>query len=87
MKEPDEFSNVKFSLSNYDSKTIISQIIDEKISFGFIAVNPNNNQIKSIKIKPCHNDYSLLISLYGILEFTDFKSHSYNFRMSSLSLI
>ena len=46
-----EFSNVKFSLSNYDSKTIISQIIDEKISFGFIAVNPNNNQIKSIKIK------------------------------------
>ena len=46
----DEFPDVKFSMSHYDSKTVISNIINEKISFGFVGINPNNKQIKSLKI-------------------------------------
>ena len=45
-----DFPDVKFSINHYDSQFAISEILNERISFGFVGVKPNNNQIKHIKI-------------------------------------
>lgn len=45
-----DFPDVKFSINHYDSQFAISEILNERVSFGFVGVKPNNNQIKHIKI-------------------------------------
>ncbi len=45
-----EFPHVQFSINHHDSQYAISEILNERISFGFVGVKPNNSQIKSIKI-------------------------------------
>ena len=45
-----DFPDVKFSTNHYDSQFAISEILNERVSFGFVGVKPNNNQIKHIKI-------------------------------------
>ena len=45
-----EFPHVKFSINHYDSQYAVSEILNERISFGFVGVKPHNNQIKNIKI-------------------------------------
>jgi len=45
-----KYPDVKFNISHYDSQDAISQIIDEKISFGFVGSKINNSQIKYIDL-------------------------------------
>lgn len=46
----EKYPEVKFNISHYDSQDAISEILDEKISFGFVGSKANNNQIKSIDL-------------------------------------
>lgn len=45
-----DFPDVKFSINHYDSQYAVSEILNERISFGFVGVKPKNSQIKHIKI-------------------------------------
>ena len=54
-----QFNHVQFSINHYDSQLAISEILNEKISFGFVGIKPHNNQIHSIKIS---NDELVLIT-------------------------
>lgn len=44
------FPHVKFSINHYDSQYALSEILNERVSFGFVGVKPHNSQIKHIKI-------------------------------------
>lgn len=44
------YSDVKFSISRYDSQYAISEILDEKISFGFVGSKLNNQQIEYLDL-------------------------------------
>jgi LysR family transcriptional regulator, transcriptional activator of the cysJI operon len=45
-----KYPDVKFNISHYDSQDVISEIIDEKISFGFVGSKINNSQINYIDL-------------------------------------
>jgi DNA-binding transcriptional LysR family regulator len=45
-----KYPDVKFNISHYDSQDAISEIIDEKISFGFVGSKVSNTQIKYIDL-------------------------------------
>ncbi|WP_170074906.1 selenium metabolism-associated LysR family transcriptional regulator [Paraclostridium dentum] len=44
------YPNVKFSISRYDSQDAISEILNERISFGFVGSKVNNKQIEYIDL-------------------------------------
>ena len=44
------YPNVKFSISRYDSQGAISEILNERISFGFVGSKINNKQIEYIDL-------------------------------------
>lgn len=44
------FPDVRFSINHYDSQFAISEILNERVSFGFVGVKPSNNQIKHLQI-------------------------------------
>ena len=44
------YPDVKFSISHYDSRFAISEILDERISFGFVGSKINNPQIKYVNL-------------------------------------
>lgn len=44
------YPNVKFSISRYDSQDAISEILNERISFGFVGSKINNKQIKYVDL-------------------------------------
>ena len=44
------YPDVKFSISHYDSQFAISEILNERISFGLVGSKCNNNQIKYIDL-------------------------------------
>lgn len=45
-----KFPNVKFSISHYDSEYAISEILNERISFGVVGSKTNNAQIKCVEL-------------------------------------
>lgn len=45
-----QYPDVKFSINNYNSQVVISEILDEKISFGLVGYKPNNAQIQYIDL-------------------------------------
>ena len=45
-----KYPDVKFNISHYDSQDAISEIIDEKISFGFVGSKVSNSQINYIDL-------------------------------------
>jgi LysR family transcriptional regulator, transcriptional activator of the cysJI operon len=45
-----KYPDVKFNISHYDSQDAISEIIDEKISFGLVGSKVNNPQIKYVDL-------------------------------------
>ena len=45
-----KYPDVKFNISHYDSQDAINEILDEKISFGFVGSKVNNHQIKYIDL-------------------------------------
>ena len=46
----DKYPDVKFSISHYDSQYAISEILNGRISFGFVGSKTSNPQIKSIDL-------------------------------------
>ena len=44
------YPDVKFSISHYDSRFAISEILDERISFGFVGSKISNPQIKYVNL-------------------------------------
>lgn len=44
------YPDVKFSISHYDSQFAISEILDERISFGFVGSKISNPQIKYVDL-------------------------------------
>ncbi len=44
------YPNVKFSISRYDSQDAICEILNERISFGFVGSKINNKQIKYVDL-------------------------------------
>ncbi|MGL5641744.1 MAG: selenium metabolism-associated LysR family transcriptional regulator [Paraclostridium sp.] len=44
------YPNVKFSISRYDSQDAISEILNERISFGFVGSKINNKQIEYVDL-------------------------------------
>ncbi|RDY23375.1 LysR family transcriptional regulator [Romboutsia maritimum] len=54
-----QYPDVKFSISHYDSQYAISEILNERISFGLVGSKFNNNQIKYIDLI---NDELVLIT-------------------------
>ena len=59
-----QYPDVKFSVTNYNSQVVISEILDEKISFGLVGYKPSNTQIKSLDIM---DDELVLITPSNIL--------------------
>lgn len=45
-----DYPNVKFSISRYDSQDAISEILNERISFGFVGSKVNNKQVEYIDL-------------------------------------
>lgn len=45
-----DYPNVKFSISRYDSQDAISEILNERISFGFVGSKINNKQIEYVDL-------------------------------------
>lgn len=45
-----DYPNVKFSISRYDSQDAISEILNERISFGFVGSKINNKQVEYIDL-------------------------------------
>lgn len=45
-----KYPNVKFSISHYDSQYAISEVLNERVSFGFIGSKTFNSQIEYIDI-------------------------------------
>lgn len=45
-----DYPNVKFSISRYDSQDAILEILNERISFGFVGSKVNNKQIEYIDL-------------------------------------
>ncbi|WP_195937702.1 selenium metabolism-associated LysR family transcriptional regulator [Romboutsia sp. 1001713B170131_170501_G6] len=45
-----QFKDVKFNISHYDSKSAISEILNERISFGLVGSKSNNPQIEYIDL-------------------------------------
>ncbi|WP_290459359.1 selenium metabolism-associated LysR family transcriptional regulator [Romboutsia ilealis] len=45
-----QYPNVKFSISHYDSQYAISEILNGRISFGFVGYKTSNPKIKSIDL-------------------------------------
>lgn len=54
-----KYPNVKFSISHYDSQYAISEVLNERVSFGFIGSKTFNSQIEYIDIL---NDELVLIA-------------------------
>ncbi len=46
----DRYTDVKFNITHYNSQDAISEILDEKISFGFVGSKLNNSQIQYIDL-------------------------------------
>ncbi|WP_296647155.1 selenium metabolism-associated LysR family transcriptional regulator [Romboutsia sp. 13368] len=46
----DKYPNVKFSISHYDSQYAISEVLNERVNFGFIGSKTFNSQIEYIDI-------------------------------------
>lgn len=44
------YPNVKFNISHYDSQYVISEILNERISFGFVGSKNNNPQVEYINL-------------------------------------
>ena len=44
------YPDVKYNLSHYNSLDVVSEVLDEKIDFGFIGFKPNNNKIKCLDL-------------------------------------
>lgn len=59
-----QYPDVKFSINNYNSQVVISEILDEKISFGLVGYKPNNAQIQYIDLM---DDELVLITPKDIL--------------------
>lgn len=59
-----QYPDVKFSINNYNSQVVISEILDEKISFGLVGYKPNNAQIQYIDLM---DDELVLITPKNIL--------------------
>ncbi|MBP3930964.1 MAG: LysR family transcriptional regulator, partial [Peptostreptococcaceae bacterium] len=45
-----EYPDVKFNISHYDSKYAISEILNERVSFGLVGSIPNNDQVEYIDL-------------------------------------
>ncbi len=45
-----EYPNVRFNISHYDSKYAISEILNERISFGLVGSKINNDQVEYIDL-------------------------------------
>lgn len=58
------YPDVKFSINNYNSQVVISEILDEKISFGLVGYKPSNNQIQYLDLM---DDELVLITPKNIL--------------------
>lgn len=54
-----EYPDVKFSISHYDSQYAISEILNERISFGLVGSKPTNPQIEYLELI---NDELVLIA-------------------------
>lgn len=54
-----EYPDVKFSISHYDSQYAISEILNERINFGLVGSQPNNPQIEYMDLI---NDELVLIT-------------------------
>lgn len=44
------YPDVKFNISHYDSQYVISEILNERVSFGFVGSKKNNSQIEYIDL-------------------------------------
>ncbi|MEF9992451.1 MAG: selenium metabolism-associated LysR family transcriptional regulator [Romboutsia sp.] len=54
-----EYPDVKFSISHYDSQYAISEILNDRVSFGLVGSKPNNPQIEYMDLI---NDELVLIT-------------------------
>lgn len=59
-----QYPDVKFSVTNYNSQVVISEILDEKISFGLVGYKPSNPQIQYLDLM---DDELVLITPNNIL--------------------
>lgn len=59
-----QYPDVKFSVNNYNSQVVISEILEEKISFGLVGYKPSNPQIKHLDLT---EDELVLITPKNIL--------------------
>ncbi len=59
-----QYPDVKFSVTNYNSQVVISEILEEKISFGLVGYKPRNPQIKHLDLT---EDELVLITPKNIL--------------------
>ncbi|WP_042275779.1 selenium metabolism-associated LysR family transcriptional regulator [[Clostridium] dakarense] len=57
------YPDVKFTISHYDSQYAISEILDEKVSFGLVGSKINNPQIEYLDLI---DDELILITPYGL---------------------
>ncbi|MGL5346055.1 MAG: selenium metabolism-associated LysR family transcriptional regulator [Peptostreptococcaceae bacterium] len=58
-----EYPDVKFNISHYDSQYAISEILNEKISFGLVGSKVNNSQVEYLDLI---NDELVLITPYTL---------------------